>query len=113
MMNTNFAFASHLHDVHCLAAANSTALGAGWYSVVVVVVAVAAAAPATAVAVVDSCLTGLAASSVVIVHLFVLLVKTIHCMFVCSRCPQMSSGLMVDVRCSNLVFHCCPQYTPK
>jgi len=38
MMNKDFAFASHLHDVHSLVAANVTGLRGGWYSVVVVVV---------------------------------------------------------------------------
>jgi len=32
MMNKDFSFAFHLHDVHLLAAANLTALRAGWYS---------------------------------------------------------------------------------
>jgi len=40
MMNKDFAFASHLHGIHCLAAANLTALHAASYSVVVVVVVV-------------------------------------------------------------------------
>jgi len=33
MMNKDFSFASHLHDVHLLAAANSTALRAGCWIV--------------------------------------------------------------------------------
>jgi len=37
-MNKDFAFASHLHDIHLLSATYLTALHAGWYLVEVVVV---------------------------------------------------------------------------
>jgi len=42
MVNKDFAFASHLHDIHSLVAVKVTALCAWWYLVVVVAVAVAA-----------------------------------------------------------------------